>query len=109
VTSQELRQLRAVIEYALARQGWGWDALASLLLDRLQILEDAMNARLNAALTPEAFDYSSCAVCQAPTPVPLAWVVRPPGPDEPDPPRRWVMHERCRQAFAVIADDETAA
>jgi hypothetical protein len=105
---EEARYLRRLIEHALAQRGWGWDALASLLLDRLQILEDAMNERLSVALTPDAFDYASCALCQSPTAVPLSWILRPRGSDEPDAPQRWVMHDACSRRFAEIPDDEAA-
>ena len=93
---------RAILEsYALAHQ---FDPGLSRILDAIAHEEDTMNERLDAALTPEAFDYPSCCLCGKPAPggPTLTDMLRPPGLNEPDPTVRYVMHDTCSQSFAQI-------
>ena len=93
---------RAILEaYALTR---GYDPGISLSLDALYAAEEnGMNEHLDAALTPEAFNYPSCSLCGQPVHgATLTWMLRPPGPGEADPPRRYVWHDECERKWALI-------
>ena len=66
-----------------------------------------MTDRLDA-VTPEMANFTSCAVCGEPTPVPLTWKLRPPEANEPDPPVRVVVHDRCEGRLAEIVEAPAA-
>lgn len=100
-----LRRARGCLERHCLRSGW--DRALSRIIDALVIEEETMSP-LQA--DPRDFDFPArCVYCDEPTPVPTSWVLRPPGPGEPDPPQRVVLHETCRDTLARIPEAAEAA
>lgn len=90
--------------------GRAFDPGISRILDALYLAEaeeTAMTPELAAALKPSAFDWTSCAACGQPTPVPMSHMLRPRAPHETDPPRRFVMHARCAERPIISQEEET--
>jgi len=94
-----LRALRGRVEAHLETAGWQWSARWSAVIDSLTVMEDAMTEQTHRDLTPAAFNFASCAVCGAPTPVPLTWTM-----DR----EAIVVHEGCRARLGAISDEDAA-
>ena len=56
-------------------------------------------------------DYAHCQLCWEPTAVPLTYLMHPREHDEPEEPRRLIMHEGCAKVVGAIpaqTDEEDA-